>query len=163
MYRLKLIKRQDSCWKQAKGCSGETSLNLSRDIFEFLTNNMVDFGEQCGITFTIYREDFNDAISFIKSQLPLYVSTSKSSEIVNFDDDVINKLQQNVMKFFGSNEELEYTVNLYCRKDGRIYLNGLRQNGFSVRDYLVENGTTLKFCMDDKGYSLRVLSSYFIE
>ncbi|MDD6701828.1 MAG: hypothetical protein PUE35_04435 [Bacteroidales bacterium] len=45
---IKYIKHQDSGWKQTSGCSGETSINLSYEIFEFLTMGMVDGGESTG-------------------------------------------------------------------------------------------------------------------
>lgn len=42
---VKYIRRQDSGWKQAAGCSGETSINLSNEIFDFLSLGMVDSGK----------------------------------------------------------------------------------------------------------------------
>ena len=42
---VKYIKRQDSGWKQTAGCSGETSINLSNEIFDFLSLGMVDGGD----------------------------------------------------------------------------------------------------------------------
>lgn len=48
-------------------------------------------------------------------------------------------------------------MNLLYRLDGRIYLNGLKKGTFSLRNYLVENNTTLSFLKDEKGeYSLRM-------
>ena len=54
MGMVKKIRRQDSGWKQTAGCSGETSINLSSEIFDYLSYGMVDSGEECGITFRIY-------------------------------------------------------------------------------------------------------------
>lgn len=155
---IKYIKRQDSGWKQAAGCSGETSINISNEIFSFLSLGMVDGGEECGITFRIFREDFINAMEFIKSQLPLYRSTSRSSEIVRHNDSILLKLDNAVKTFFGDKEYVEYTVLLYCRKDGRIYLKGLKQKGFSIRDYLVEMSSALVFNNTIDGYTLRVES-----
>ena len=155
---IKYIKRQDSGWKQASGCSGETSINLSNEIFDFLSLGMVDGGEECGITFRIFREDFVNAMAFIKSQLPLYRSTSRSSEIVHHNDSILLKLDNSVNSFFGNEEYVDYTVLLYCRKDGRIYLKGLKQKGFSIRDYLVEMSSALIFNDTIDGYTLRVES-----
>ncbi len=156
---VKYIKRQDACWKQAWGYSGETSLNLSLDILDFLTNGMVLPGERCGITFSIFKKEFELALNFIESQLPLYISTSKTCELVHKGDDVILKLRNNILSYFGEEERMDYTVNLYYRRDGRIYLNGLRQNKFSIRDYLVENSTAIEFLMSEIGYSLHIISS----
>lgn len=159
MKRIKYIKRQDSHWKQACGYSGETSLNLSNEILDFLTNGMVSPGEQCGITFSIYKKDFERALDFVESQLPLYVSTSKTCDLVYKGDDILFKLRKNINSMFGNNERIYYTVNLFYRTDGRIYLNGLRQKGFSIRDYLVENSSAIEFILSEGEYSLHVLSS----
>lgn len=155
---VKYIRRQDSGWKQAAGCSGETSINLSNEIFDFLSLGMVDSGEECGITFRIFKEDYVNALAFINSQLPLYRSTSRSSIIVRQNDPFLLNLENNIERFFGSEEFVDYTVILYCRKDGRIYLKGLKQNGFSIRDFLVEMSSALVFnnCID--GYTLRLES-----
>ena len=155
---VKYIKRQDSGWKQAAGCSGETSINLSNEIFDFLSLGMVDGGEECGITLRIFKEDYVKALDFIKSQLPLYRSTSRYSVIVSQNNPVIAKLGNAVEMFFGSEEYIDYTVVLYCRKDGRIYLKGLKQNGFSIRDYLVEMSSALVFNDSIDGYILRLES-----
>ena len=57
---IKYARRQDSGWKQAAGCSGETSINLSAEIFEFLSYGMIDGGEETAITFKLFRQDFSD-------------------------------------------------------------------------------------------------------
>ena len=156
---IKYIKRQDSHWKQSQSYSGETSLNLSYEILDYLTSGTVSPGEQCGITFSIYKEDYLQALDFIESQLPLYISSSKTCNQVKKGDVVLSKLKQNIWSIFENNDKIEYTVNLYYRTDGRIYLNGLRQQGFSIRDYFVENSTAIKFEIGDGEYYLRVLSS----
>ena len=159
MKKIKYIKRQDSHWKQACGYSGETSLNLSNELMDFLTNGMVSPGENCGITFSIYKIEFERALDFIESQLPLFVSTSKTCDLVNKGDEVLTKLRQNISSIFGNSERIYYTVNLFYRSDGRIYLNGLRQNGFSIRDYLVENSSAIEFIISEGEFSLHLLSS----
>lgn len=155
---IKYIKRQDSGWKQASGCSGETSINLSNEIFDFLTMGMVDGGEECGITLRIYKEDYINALDFIKSQLPLYRSTSRTSDLIREDNPIISKLEEAISSFFHDEIFVDYTVVLYCRKDGRIYLKGLKQNGFSIRDYLVEMSSALVFSDSIDGYILRLES-----
>jgi len=157
-FMIKYVRRQDCGWKQAAGCSGETSINLSNEILAFLTGGMVDFGEECGFVFKIYKEDFVDAISFIKTQLPLFRSSSKSSQKIYFDDPFLVKLENSIYSFF-QGEVADYTVTLYRRGDKRIYLKDLRQNGFSVRDYLVEFSSALKFIISENGFELRLLSA----
>ena len=63
-----------------------------------------------------------------------------------------------IESFFGNEEYVDYTVILYYRKDGRIYLKGLKQNGFSIRDYLVEMSSALVFNDSIDGYTLRLES-----
>lgn len=155
---IKYIKRQDSGWKQTSGCSGETSINLSKEIFDFLTMGMVDGGEECGITLRIYKEDYINALDFIKCQLPLYRSTSRSSDLIREDNSIITKLERAITSFFHDDKFVDYTVVLYCRKDGRIYLKGLKQNGFSIRDYLVEMSSALVFTDSIDGFILRLES-----
>ncbi len=156
---VKYIRRQDSGWKQASGCSGETSINLSHEIFDYLTYGMIEGGEECGITFKIFRDDYVNALSFIQTQLPLYRSTSKASEPIRQGSPIINLLSESINNFFGEDDVVDYTVTIYCRKDGRIYLKDLKQRGFSIRDYLVEFGSAIIFEMTDDGFNLRLVSS----
>ena len=156
---IKYARRQDSGWKQAAGCSGETSINLSAEIFEFLSYGMIDGGEETAITFKLFRQDFFDALTFIESQLPLFRSTSHSSEKVLGNDPIINILRQSIDSFFGSKSTADYTVILYCRRDGRYYLKGLKQAGFTIRDFLVEFSSAIKFEMVPEGFSLRLISA----
>ena len=156
---VKYIKRQDCGWKQAAGCSGETSINLSNDILDFLSNGMVDLGEECGLTFNIYREDYIAALSFITMQLPLYRSTSRTSELISKDNEIFNYLTKSIYNFFEDEDIKPYTVTLYRRKDGRIYLKGLKQKGFTIRDFLVEMSSALEFIMTADGFDLRLISA----
>jgi len=160
MGMIKKIRRQDSGWKQAAGCSGETSINLSNEIFEFLSYGLVDSGEECGITFRIYKQDYIDALDFIKSQLPLYRSTSKESIKIEADNLIFEKLEDSIVNFFGEERSKVYTVTMYRRKDGRIYLKNLKQKGFTIRDYLVEFSSALDFEMGEDCFELRLIPFY---
>lgn len=159
MKKIKFIKRQDSGFKLSYGNSGETSLNLSNDIFDFISHGEVLSGEEKDIVFKVYKEDFIKAMSFVVMKLPLYKSSSNSSNKITSYLDVFDDLYAKIENFFGGKQNTEYRVNLFYRTDGRIYLKGLRVNGFSVRDYLVENYSAIQF--DDEGESelnLRILS-----
>ena len=159
MEYTKYIKRQDCNWKQTSGPSGETSLNLSNEICSFLTFGLVDKGQETEVTFHIYKHDFEDAVQFIGSQLPLYRTTSRESWEVNADDAVFLSLPNIISEFFGDNIEMDYTVTIYRRTDGRIYLKALKINRFTIRDFLVENSTAMKFYLSDKGIELRLFSA----
>ena len=158
MKKTKFIKRQDSGYKLSSGNSGETSLNLSYEIFAFISHESLKPGEDKDITFRLYKEDFIKAMSFVIMKLPLYKTSSNYSNKVDNSLDTFAELYSRIETFFGSNKYSEYKVNLFYRNDGRIYLKGLRVNGFSIRDYLVENSSAIQF--DDEGgiLNLRILS-----
>lgn len=156
---IKYVRRQDSGWKQAAGCSGETSINLSKEIFNFLSYGLVDDGEECCIAFKVFRSDFIEALAFIKTQLPLYRTNSKSFEKINEADPIFSKLESSINSFFKGEEIVNYLVTLYCRKDGRYYLKELKQEGFTIRDFLVEHSSAIKFEINPEGFVLRVLSA----
>ena len=159
MKKIKFIKRQDSGFKLSYGNSGETSLNLSNEIFDFISQGTLSLGEERDITFRIYKEDCIKAMSFIIMKLPLYKSSSSNSNKVDNYLEIFGELCTKIESFFGTNNDAEYKVCLFYRTDGRIYLKGLRINGFSIRDYLVENYSALQF--DDEGdglLNLRILS-----
>lgn len=158
MKKIKYIKRQDSGFKLSSGNSGETSLNLSNEIFDFISKGNLRQGEEKDITFRIYKEDCIKAMSFIIMKLPLYKSSSKYSDKVDDSLETFGELYSSISTFFGNNKKVEYRVNLFYRTDGRIYLKGLRVNGFSIRDYLVENYSALQFDDEDDVLNLRILS-----
>ena len=159
MKKIKFIKRQDSGFKLSYGNSGETSLNLSNEIFDFISQGSLSPGEERNVTFRIFKEDCIKAMSFVIMKLPLYKSSSNYSNKVDNYLEIFGELYSKIESFFGANKDAEYKVSLFYRPDGRIYLKGLRVNGFSVRDYLVENYSALQF--DDEGdgmLNLRILS-----
>lgn len=159
MEKIKFIKRQDSGLKLSAGNSGETSLNLSNEIFDFLSHNAMSLGEEKQLTFKIYREDYLKALSFIILKIPLYKSSSNSSEIINDIVATFQGLYNEISTYFGDSAIVDYQVTLFYRPDGRIYLKGLRRNNFSIRDYLVENNSAIKFTDENDNLNLRVLSN----
>lgn len=159
MEKIKYVHRQDCGFKLSAGNSGETSLNLSNEIFDLVAKGSMQLGEERAITFKIYKEDCIKAICFIILKLPLYQSSSNAS--VKIDDGVaiFQKLLDRVNAIFGDKESVDYTVNLYYRTDGRIYLNRLKVDGFSIRDVLVENNSALLFKEEPNGQiAIRILS-----
>ena len=133
---------------------------MSNEIFDFISKGNLRKGEEKDITFRIHKEDCIRAMSFIIMKLPLYKSSSTNSNIVNNYLETFSELNSEICKFFGNNKYAEYRVNLFYRADGRIYLKGLRVNGFSIRDYLVENYSALQFDDEEDGVlNLRILSN----
>lgn len=160
MEKIKYVHRQDSGFKLNAGNSGETSLNLSNEIFDLIAKGTLQLGEEKEVTFKIYKEDCIKAICFIILKLPLYQSSSNSSVKVTDSIATFRSLSDSVNVFFGSQESASYTVNLYYRNDGRIYLNHLRVNNFSIRDILVENHSALLFKDEADGtIAIRIISN----
>lgn len=159
MKKIKYIKRQDSGFKLSYGNSGETSLNLSNEIFDFISKGNIRQGEEKDITFRIYKEDCIKAMSFVIMKLPLYKSSSNYSNKVDDYLEIFGELYSKIEAFFGASGNADYKVSLFYRPDGRIYLKGLRVNNFSIRDFLVENHSALQFD-DEEGemLNLRILS-----
>ena len=91
----KVLKRQDSGLKLGPGPSGETSINLRQDFLPLLADDLKK-GSQQDITFKIYRQDFIDSVEQIKSHLPLYKTTSQSSEQLGTDSAIA--LEQSLRK-----------------------------------------------------------------
>lgn len=159
MEKIKYVHRQDSGFKLSAGNSGETSLNLSNEIFDLITKGSMKLGEERNVTFKLYKEDCIKAVCFIILKLPLYQSSSNASTKVVDNLIVFQNLIGKINYFFGENEIVDYTVNLYYRTDGRIYLNRLKVDGFSIRDVLVENNSALLFKEESNGkIALRILS-----
>ena len=79
MEKIKYVHRQDSGFKLSAGNSGETSLNLSNEIFDLITKGSMKLGEERNVTFKLYKEDCIKAVCFIILKLPLYQSSSNAS------------------------------------------------------------------------------------
>lgn len=145
----KVLKRQDCGWKIGPGPSGETSINLRQDFLQLLAEDL-DKGSQREISFMVFRKDFELAVERINDHLPLYKTTSKSSEKIGTESavELVQSLQTEIDSFFGLSEEKEYHCVILHRGDARVYLNSLNYNGFNIRDFLVENHTEIHFEKD---------------
>lgn len=146
---IKYPKRQDCHYKLTPGSSNETSINLSYDIFYFLCPNGISKGETRKITFKIYRDDYIKALCYITCHLPYYITRSSNSTQVTYNYDQFASELYFINSFF-SGPVADYTVTLYYRNDGRIYLKDLAVNGFNIRKFLVEDKSMLTFSMEEK-------------
>lgn len=55
---IKIIHSQDAGLKTSPKNSGETSMNLSIEIMEFIINPVPNKGEDRPVSFLLYKEDF---------------------------------------------------------------------------------------------------------
>lgn len=160
----KIVYSQDAGLKRVPKKSGETSINLSREIAEFIYPNLTDDILETPVQFLLHKDDFLKGIAFVMSNLPFYRSSSKDYEKVEFSEEEFKDLLNQVDGFFGGDKTRIYTVNLLLRRDGRIYLNGLKQGSFSLRNFLVQEFSLLVFERTVNGQNeLRILYDRNIE
>lgn len=141
----KQISRQDCYFKLSEGKSGETSINISTEIFELICSTPLPKGANRTVVFTLHRDDFIKGLCFIVNRLPLYSTSSSSSRLISFSYDFFIQKFGEIVNFFGDNDTARYAINLYNRTDGRIYLNNLSVEGFNLRNFLIEELSLLKF------------------
>lgn len=160
----KRIHSQDAYYKISPKNSGETSLNLSNEILQFIAPE-VSKGDEIAISFTVFRADYLKALGVIFNHSPLYISSSKSSTEVKSDPNVFLGDFESICSFFGPNETNIYTVNLIYRKDGRIYLNSLedKSSKFNLRHFLLEEMSSLVFDKNENGIIIRLISDSIID
>lgn len=143
--KIKVIHSQDAGLKTSPKNSGETSLNLSTEIMEYIVDTIPEKGKETLISFLLYKEDFLKGLAYIITNLPLYKSSSKYSTKVDFSESYFNELYSSIQEFFGEQKVKNYDVHILRRSDSRIYLNALRKGSFSIRDFLIEEISVLKF------------------
>ena len=143
--KIKVIHSQDAGLKTSPKNSGETSLNLSTEIMEYIVDTIPEKGKETLISFLLYKEDFLKEFAYIITNLPLYKSSSKYSTKVDFSESYFNELYSSIQEFFGEQKVKNYDVHILRRSDSRIYLNALRKGSFSIRDFLIEEISVLKF------------------
>jgi len=151
---IKTIHSQDAGLKTSPKNSGETSMNLSIEIMEFIINPVPNKGEERPVSFLLYKEDFLKGIAYIIANLPLYKSSSTYSTKIEFSEGFFNELYSSVQEFFGDKPIQTYNVNIYRRSDSRIYLNSLRNGSFSIRNFLIEEISVLIFSKDSHGNNI---------
>ncbi|MBO7597393.1 MAG: hypothetical protein J6T70_10150 [Bacteroidales bacterium] len=153
----KIIWSQDAFFKTEPRKSGETSINLSNEIFDFLGS--VENGY---ITFKIYKEDYLKALCSLSLLLPLYTSSSKEATLKQYSNKFFDDCYKLILKKFGDSDSVNYKVHSLKREDGRIYLNELKESetGFNIRYFFVQSHSVVTFVQKDDGtYELRFRNS----
>ena len=110
-----------------------------------LNYSVAELRKETLISFLLYKEDFLKGFAYIITNLPLYKSSSKYSTKVDFSESYFNELYSSIQEFFGEQKVKNYDVHILRRSDSRIYLNALRKGSFSIRDFLIEEISVLKF------------------
>ena len=152
----KIVWSQDSHFKTERRNSGETSLNLSYEIYEFLGGN-----DNPEIEFILYKEDFIKALGALVNMLPLYTSTSSSSTLCNYSNLLYTSYSNMIEAKFANMDCASYIVHMFKRDDGRIYLKNLTDNtGFNIRKFLIQAHSKLVFSKNEEGnYVIRLCTN----
>lgn len=133
----KIVARQDANFKLSPSSSNETSINLPKEISTLISD---ESGEA---TFTIYKDDFIQAVSALCLLPKIYFKKDQQPARLN---EIFENLSEQIKSQFGNNSISKYTVFHYKRDDGRAYFNNLKQaTGFNLRAFLVEQYAVLTF------------------
>ena len=159
MSKIKYIKRQDCGLKTTVGKSGDSGVNLSKDIFNYINLSNLEQGNECDVEFTIFKNDYIVAVEFIKNIPTLYITDSKSYGKISSISNLVESLTSEIADFFGSSESKRYKCKLTFKKDGRIYLLGMKNDEFSIRDYLVEGLSAIQFVVKNELIELHTMSN----
>lgn len=158
MTKIKYIKRQDCGLKTTPGNSGDSGINLSKDVLEYIHYADIEKGSECDITFHIQKDDFIEAVQFISEQEKLYKTDSKSFKTIDITE-LCKELTQCIEDYFCNSDTLPYTCKLKIKQDGRIYLLGMKNGNFPLRDFLVEERSALQIENSDNKIIIRILSN----
>lgn len=139
----KIVARQDANFKLSPSSSNETSINLSNEISNLISD---ESGE---VSFRIYKDDLVKAISTLCLMPKVYMK--KDTEPSKLYD-ILQDLSQQISVQFGESISTIYTINILKRDDGRAYFNNLKKpNGFNIRSFLVEQFSEITFRKNDDG------------
>ena len=139
----KIVARQDANFKLSPSSSNETSINLSNEISNLISD---ESGE---VSFRIYKDDLVKAISTLCLIPKVYMK--KDTEPSKLYD-ILQDLSQQISVQFGESISTIYTINILKRDDGRAYFNNLKKpNGFNIRSFLVEQFSEITFRKNDDG------------
>lgn len=144
-----LIKNQNAKYKFEENPSKESSINISKEIFDFLG------GKENGdiITVILKKKDFLLAFSKIISNLPLFYfrnGPQKAEFTSNFFESNYSEIEEH----FGKNERIQYKIKLRINDESttRYYMyriDGMKN--FILRDFLIGENSSLVFIKNDDG------------
>lgn len=137
--------------------SHQTHIVISNEVFVLLGN------QERAIKLRLQKEDFLKAAANILYSLPLNKKSSNGSILLTRSYDVIKNLIFSIDKFFGDQYEKDYNVELSEETQNRKIIKSLNDDGFNLRDFLVDGHSTLFFSNDNDIYSLKLESEKVCE
>lgn len=143
------IKNQNAKYKFFENSSKESSINISKEIFEFLG------AKQNGdvVTVTLRKKDFLLAFSKLVSNLPLYYYRNGSQK-ADFSAEFFESSYNEIAEHFGEKERIQYQMRIRINDESttRYYLYRLEgAKNFILRDFLIGENSILNFIKDDNG------------
>lgn len=137
--------------------SHQTHIVISNEVFVLLGN------QERAIKLRLQKDDFLKAAANILYSLPLNKKSSNGSILLTRSYDVIKNLIFSIDKFFGDQYEKDYNVELSEETQNRKIIKSLNDDGFNLRDFLVDGHSTLVFSNDNDIYSLKLESEKVCE
>lgn len=137
------IKNQNAKYKFSENLSKETSINISKEIFDFLG------AKQNGdvVTVIIRKRDFLLAFSKMISNLPLYFYKNGSQK-ADFTSVFFETNYNEIIEHFGEKEEIQYKIKVRINDESttRYYLYRIDgAKNFIIRDFLIGENSILNF------------------
>lgn len=141
------IKNQNAKYKFSENLSKETSINISKEIFDFLD------AKQNGdvVTVILKKRDFLLAFSKMISNLPLYYYKNGSQK-ADFTSDFFETNYNEIIEHFGEKEEIQYKIKVRINDESttRYYLYRIDgAKNFIIRDFLIGENSILNFIKDN--------------
>lgn len=144
------IKNQNAKYKFEENSSKESSINISKEIFDFLG------GKENGdiIDVTLRKKDFLLAFSKVISNLPLFYWSKDSCQKAEFTSDFFESNYSEIEEHFGKDERIQYKIKLRINDESttRYYMyriDGMKN--FILRDFLIGENSSLIFLKNDSG------------
>lgn len=143
------IKNQNAKYKVSENLSKESSINISKEIFEFLG------AKQSGeiITVILHKNDFLLAFSNLVSNLPLFYYRNGTQK-AEFNSEFFESNYNEIKELFGDNERIEYQIKVRINDESTIRYYLYRMDGtknFIIRDFLIGEYSVLHFIKNDNG------------
>ncbi len=143
------IKNQNAKYKFDENPSKESSINISKEIFDFLG------GKQTGdiITVKLRKEDFLFAFTKLIECLPLFYYRNGTQK-ADFSSDFFEGNYKEIAEHFGENEIIDYRIKLTINDVSTVRYYIYRIDGAKnliLRDFLIGENSVLVFTKKEDG------------
>lgn len=143
------IKNQNAKYKFDENPSKESSINISKEIFDFLG------GKQTGdiITVKLRKEDFLFAFTKLIECLPLFYYRNGTQK-ADFSSDFFEGNYKEISEHFGENEIIDYRIKLTINDVSTVRYYIYRIDGAKnliLRDFLIGENSVLIFTKEEDG------------